>query len=312
MRWRSPTTRTFVIDSGRNAQNEWVAAKLLALQDRLEDRLTEGDLQAWQLLDTMHRKTKALRSPALRQPMDLIASDDAFAAADQLRAMSVGPLRKAIRTGSIVFTVSGDEYTPREPLPWIGHTGLNIIAPLTWHVCMELLVALGNLTIQIYDPSSGAPLSIERARYASEQAELIRVEHSLWELASEYGGPTDRTPYAYRLVLLLMAWDPVAHEAPSGAWTLCARCGRLLHRKRSFDALPRCEPCMKENAKQREWPSHAVAPHRQGTWLLRCVYPGCSNVFEGRRHRKLCDDHTSSKLSLNRRLATYQAAKKRS
>ena len=178
---------------------------------------------------------------------------------------------------------------------------LNMVAPLTWHVSLELLITLGELTILTNDPSAGAPLAIERARYASEQTELLRVEHSLWRLASEFGGPSDRIPYFYRVILLRLAWDPVAHEADTGAWTLCVRCAELLHRKRSFKTLPRCPDCMKETGRQRRWPQHAVAPHRRGAWLLRCQYHDCETVYEGPRHRKYCEIHTSSRLAPGRR-----------
>ena len=38
---------------------------------------------------------------------------------------------------------------------WVGHNPLNVIAPLTWHVCLHLLISLGDLTMLINDPSRG-------------------------------------------------------------------------------------------------------------------------------------------------------------
>jgi hypothetical protein len=300
------TTRTSVIDPRRKQQNDQRAAKLLEFQDQLDERLRAGDARSWQLLEAMHRNSvrKWPRTPLFQNPMDFIASDAAFAAADGLREASIEPLRNAISSSSPVFIVGGQEFRPHEPLRLFGgHTLTSIIAPLTWQFCLQLLIALGELTILINDPSQGTPLGIERAQYASEQSELLRVEHSLWQLAAEYGGPTDRIPHAHRLVLLLMAWDPVAHEAMGGAWTLCVRCGQLLHRKRnSAKALPRCAACMKESPRQRDWPVHAVAPHGRGTWLLRCQHPECEIVFEGPRHRKYCPEHVLSKLAPKHRL----------
>jgi hypothetical protein len=298
---RRKRARTSVIDPRRKRQNDALAARLLAFQDQLAEGMSELDPRAWLLVEKIHRKSKSRRATALQHPIEVISSQTTLAIADELRASSVGPLGRAIDRTSPIFIFDGDEYTPRQPLPWTGHNLLNVIAPLTWHVCTELLIALGNLTILLNDPSSGDPLSIERARYASQQTELIRIEHSLWQLAGQYGGPTQRIPYAYRAVLLFMAWQPAAHEADGGAWTLCIRCGELLHRSRPFESLPRCPACMKETTRQREWPEHAIAPHDRGTWLLRCQYASCDEVFIGPRHRKRCDAHMSSKLAPKQR-----------
>lgn len=124
----------------------------------------------------------------------------------------------------------------------------------------------------------------------------------LWRWAWEYGAASDVIPYVNRPLLFVAAWHPAAHEPP-GAWTLCLRCGDLLHRrKRTFSKLPRCAACMKETPSQRTWPAHALAPHGRSTWALRCQYPDCEMVFEGPRHRRLCDEHTSSRLPPSRRL----------
>lgn len=286
-----------MIDPRRKRFNDEQAARLFAFQRTVGDAMWEGDPRAWNLIDTIHKRTsKDWRFPWLK-PSDFIPEERALEAADGFRESAAEALQKAINGRPLVLSANEREYAARRPLPWVGHNLLNIIAPLTWHVCLELLVNLGNLTILINDPSSGAPLRIERARYASQRSELMRVEHSLWKLASEHGGSTNRIPFSYRSVLLLMAWDPAAHEAPDGGWTVCLRCGELLHRKRAFSELPRCAACMKETPKQREWPPHAVAPHQRGTWLLECQYPDCETVFEGPRHRKLCDSHTSSSLA---------------
>lgn len=297
-----------MIDPKRKAQNEARARQLLDYQELLTDRLWEGDANAWLSVERIHQQSEEWRGPPLEGATNFIASAEAFAVANRLRERSVRPLRKAIRGRSLKFTLGGYEFEPREPLPWVGHNHLNVIAPLTWHVCLELLLSAGSRQILIADPSRGAPLSIERARYASEQTELIRVEHSLWQLAARHGGPSSAIPYAYRRVLIALAWNPIAHAAPGGAWALCVRCGELLHRTRSrFSSLPRCAPCMKETPAQRKWPAHAVAPHARSTWFLQCQYPGCRKLFEGPRHRDLCSAHTSSKLPPARRRSRQPA-----
>jgi hypothetical protein len=295
-----------MIDPRRKAANDQHAQKLLALWDELGEAMPDGDPRAWALVESIYQRSRGdWRFPSL-EPTDFLPSKEALEAADGFRESATKALKRAIADDTLVLTANDLEYTARTPLPWLGHNLLNIVAPLTWHVCLELLITLAKLTILINDPGPGAPLRIERARYASQQSELIRVEHSLWELASNYGGSTDRIPFAYRSVLLLMAWDPVAHEARDGGWTVCLRCGELLHRKRRFSELPRCAACMKETPKQRIYPSHAVAPHRRGTWLLECQYPDCTMVFEGPRHRKLCQKHTSAQLPPAQRLTAIK------
>jgi hypothetical protein len=291
-----------MIDPRRQRHNDEVAGRLLALQAEMTDRLWEGDPDARRLIDLIHQGSVRWRSPLLND--GFLAPKEAFEFAESLREMSIDPLREGIRQRSPRFTLSESEYETRAPLPSLGPTLLSIIAPLTWHVCIELLIAAGQLTILINDPSAGEPLAVERARYASERTELLSVEHTLWRLAATHGGPSKVIPYPYRLVLMALAWDPVAHQAPSGAWTLCVRCGELLHRRRrSVTSLPHCPPCMKETPAQRTWPDHALVPHSRGTWVLRCRYPNCETLFIGPRHRKLCDDHTSASLTPARRLA---------
>lgn len=177
-----------------------------------------------------------------------------------------------------------------------------LAAPLTRHACPELIGAVGDMLYLVFDPGKERLLDVEQAHYARERAKLIQIEHGLWQRAHEHGGPTDLIPYATRVLLLLFSWHPSAHEPP-GAWTLCVRCGELIHRKkRSFATLPRCTTCMKETPQQRQWPAHAMAPHDKGRWFLSCQYPDCDQAFTGPRHRKLCPEHTSSKLPPGRRL----------
>jgi hypothetical protein len=154
----------------------------------------------------------------------------------------------------------------------------------------------------VHEPFPDQLLAIERGHYARERTKLLQIEQELWQRAAEFGGPSDRLPYASRYSLTLLTWHPSAYKPP-GAHAICIRCGQLLHRKRpSVQPLARCPACMKETEEQRRWPDHAITPHARGTWFLRCQYPDCRTVFEGRRHRKLCDEHVSSKMPPKRRM----------
>ncbi len=241
---------------------------------------------------------------------ELLPPPRAHGVAIALLKDALGPLGTAIvdharRRGPTVVSMNNSEYELREPVAYSSQ--LALIAPLTSHVCLELVQEVSALHYVVHDPGTRAELGVERARYGRERTRLIEIEHSLWEQAARYGALVDRIPYAHRLYLLLAAWHPSAH-APPGAWTLCVRCGDLLYRKkRSFTSFPRCPACMKESAEQRQWPTHALAPHDRGTWFLQCQYPNCEMAFTGPRHRKLCPDHTSSRLPPSRRLARKRA-----
>jgi hypothetical protein len=299
------TTRTFMIDPRRKQQNDQRAAKLLEFQRELSLRGGD-DLETWieALGPLIAGMAKNWEVPNALQT-DFVASREAFAVAGVLVESSLGPLRDAIvddiaTDGPLEFTFNGRAYELGGPRPHSRHPGA-LFAPLTSHVCSDLVRAVSELHVVVFDPGENKPLGVEQAHYARERTKLIWIEDWLWNRAAEFGGLTDRIPYASRLLLLAMAWHPIAHKPP-GAWTLCVRCGVLLHRKRSmFHSLPRCSACMKETTKQRKWPAHASAPHGRATWLLNCQYPGCEMVYEGTRHRKYCPDHTSSRLTPSRR-----------
>lgn len=237
---------------------------------------------------------------------ELLPPPRSRAVATELVKDAIEPLQRAITgharlRGPIIVVMNDMEYELAEPVAYTSQRSL--IAPLTSHACHALVEEVAALHYVVHDPGARMELAIERARYGRERTHLIQLEHWLWEQAGRYGGVVDRIPYAHRLTLLLAAWHPSAHEPP-GAWTLCVRCGELLYRKkRSFTSLPRCLVCMKETAQQREWPPHALAPHDQGTWFLQCQYPSCEMAFTGPRHRKLCPEHTSSRLPPSRRLS---------
>jgi hypothetical protein len=301
------TTRTFVIDPRRKQQNDQRAAKLLEFQGELTRRAGD-DLEAFvkAVGPIFAGMVKNWEVPKALQT-DFVAPREAFAVAGVLVESSLGPLHEAIvddiaTDGPLEFTFNGRAYeVVGEPRSYSRHPGA-LFAPLTSHVCSDLVRAVSELHVVVFDPGENKPMAVEQSHYARERTKLIWIENWLWNRAAEFGGLTDRIPYANRLLLLAMAWHPIAH-APPGAWTLCVRCGELLYRKRSvFDHLPRCSACMKETAKQRKWPVHASAPHGRATWLLKCQYPECEMVYEGPRHRKYCPDHESSRLTPGRRL----------
>jgi hypothetical protein len=293
-----------MIDPRRKRQNAERARKLAYTFETALRGSDRGYTAAREVL-------KALRQGRRRNwEIPSLFDDDALArlalpksalrVGEVLVQQALEPLRVAVearlaRNESVLAVVNGRACTLHKPTPYDSSIK-TFFAPLTAHVSPELLGEIARLDMLIFDPTPNAPLAIERPDYARERTKLIEIEDALWKLSAEYGAPSDRIPYVYRIFTLIGAWLPEAHKPP-GANTICLRCGELLFRKRSsFKTLPRCPACMKETPAQRAWPPHAMAPHGPGTWLLRCQYPGCEMVFEGPRHRKLCDDHVSSKM----------------
>jgi hypothetical protein len=301
-----------MIDPLRKRQNEARAERLIAFLRGAMQGAWQGDDRYVQALRALQRGID--RNWAVPAPFDvdsfeeLLPPQRARAVAIELVKDAIEPLRTAIAhytTGdrSVVVQMNNKEYELTEPSRYTPRRAL--VAPLTAHTCFKLVQDALALHYLMHDPGKQKQLAIERERYGRERTRLIQIEHWLWEQAAEHGGLVDRMPYAHRLILLIAAWHPSAHEPP-GAWTLCIRCGELLYRKkRSFKTFPRCPACMKETPKQREWPTHALAPHDRGTWFLRCQYPNCEMAFTGARHRKFCPEHTSSRLPPARRLSSH-------
>ena len=303
------TTRTFMIDPGRKRQNEAQAEKLIAFVREVRRGAREGEDRYLKALQALQRGMRQWPLPApfaVDSVEELVPPPRSRGVATLLLKDTIEPLRAAIayhrgRSDSLVVTMNDKEYELIEPSAYTPRG--DVIAPLTSHVCNKLVRDVGALHYVMHDPGNQKRLAVERARYGRERTRLIQIEHWLWEQAEAFGGPVDRMPYAYRLMLLIIAWHPDAHEPP-GAWTLCIRCGELLYRaRRSFKTVPRCARCMKETPKQREWPTHALAPHDRGMWFLQCQYPNCDIAFTGPRQAKLCPEHTSSRLPPARRLS---------
>ena len=87
-----------MIDPRRKAQNDAVAASLLAFQDELADRMSELDPKAWLGVEQIHRgaKRRGVLSPFLRTAEEIFPSLAALEAADPESRID----RSSPRTGS--------------------------------------------------------------------------------------------------------------------------------------------------------------------------------------------------------------------
>jgi hypothetical protein len=307
------STRTSVIDPGRKHQNDAHAQAILRLHARATDAVGRGDERGWRVLAELTRRQienwEVPEAFAAASHDDLLPPPSSRQIGQLLVEQAFEPLRAVIQTWKaagrpLAVTMNDSDY--RLEVPSV-YNPRKIIAPLTAHAAAALVEDVLALHHLMHDPDPRRLLEAERAYYARERTKLIELEHRLWQQIALHGGLQERIPYAFRQLLFLAAWHPAAHEPPNGAWTLCLRCGEVLHRKRrAFSTLPRCPRCMKETRAQREWPAHAFAPHGPGTWALRCQYPECAQAFEGPRHRKLCPQHTTSALPRSRRRSADQ------
>jgi hypothetical protein len=297
-----------VIDPGRKHQNDAHARAILRLHARATEAVGRGDERGWQALRELVRGAienwEVPEAFAVESFDEFLPPPSSRQIGQLLVEQAFEPLRAVIQTSMaagrpLAVTMNGREHTLEVPSVYDPR---KIIAPLSAHVAPALVKYVVALHQLMHDRDPRKLLDVERAYFGRERTKLVELEHSLWQQTALHGGLQSRIPYGFRQLLLLAAWHPAAHEPPTGAWTLCLRCGELLHRKRrAFSTLPRCPRCMKETPAQREWPPHALAPHGPGTWVLRCQYPECAQAFEGPRHRKLCPQHTTSALPRSRR-----------
>jgi hypothetical protein len=318
-------TRTFVIDPRRKQQNADRAQQLIALQgDALKLALSSPNQEAPQYLKArqvlrglergMDRNWGPERSESDKRdkafldhlPPSSPKAIEAFLFKDALDRLrdALGSTTKPL----LLATIDGRDHFAAEPAPFDPSIEPGAWEPvtrelLTERLCADLVRAVADLHLVLFDPQESKPLAIDRAYYARERTKLIDVEARLWQMAAELGAPGDRIPYTSRIYLLAITRIPDIDKPPD-AYSLCLRCGLVIFQKRRrSDTPPRCNACMKETPAQREWPLHAVEPYRRGIWLLHCQYPDCDMVFEGPRHRKLCPNHTSSRLPPKQRLA---------
>lgn len=167
------------------------------------------------------------------------------------------------------------------------------VLPLTLTFCPELATAI---QYQVRTQAS-PPFRPMQQQFAVQLARGLRTEDDLWIKARQHRMPY---PFAYWTMQ-----DMRKTDAKPGDVSMCLRCGCLLSatRKRATPAR-RCAACAKEPATvQAEWPSHAVMPHTQGTWWLRCQAADCTSLFIGRRHAKRCDAHRAEHVTRSRRAA---------
>lgn len=131
---------------------------------------------------------------------------------------------------------------------------------------------------------------------------FAQLELNLWYFASN-GGHTAPPPYTVRYDLARWLW----HPSIAGA-IFCLRCGNELWYTRSERTCrdqhrgadgqrrtARCRKCSRGRAD--DWPKQAIEPYQQGTWLLRCTFPGCANLFVGRRQARHCEHHRLNRLN---------------
>jgi hypothetical protein len=120
---------------------------------------------------------------------------------------------------------------------------------------------------------------------------FAKVEIELWTFATAGGHPAP-PPYVVRYDLARWLWHPSIDGA-----IFCLRCGDELHyrrRERPGTRMARCRSCSRGRVDT--WPGHALEPYRHGTWLLRCDYPGCAELFVGRRQARRCGRHRTNRL----------------
>jgi hypothetical protein len=136
---------------------------------------------------------------------------------------------------------------------------------------------------------------------------FAQVEINLWWHAANAGYP-DPPSYPVRYDLARWLWHP------SGVGAIfCLRCGDELRYARAqrttVDAARdtytqrsgRCRACSR--GPEDDWPQNALEPYGRGTWLLQCRYPGCAEMFVGRRNAGSCDRHRASRLTPRLRAA---------
>jgi hypothetical protein len=135
-----------------------------------------------------------------------------------------------------------------------------------------------------------------REYLAAQLSQALVVEDDLWV---NHAGQ-ERIPYPFTYWALQHLRK---RRAKPGNASLCVRCGRLLYTRTRARPAWRCPPCARELPPARSWPAHAVMPHTQGQWWLRCQAVGCTALFRGSRQAVLCHAHRSANVTPGRRAA---------
>jgi hypothetical protein len=149
---------------------------------------------------------------------------------------------------------------------------------------------------------------------AEVEKQLIRrlnafadLEIRLWSIAAG-GGHREPPPYTVRYNLARWLWDPSV-----AGCLFCMRCGdelryvrteRTYGRRRArnqFRRTMRCRHCSR--GRESAWPTGVLEPYGRGTWLRKCGFAGCTDLFVGRADAHYCRRHRLNRLSPRRRVA---------
>jgi hypothetical protein len=270
------------------------AAKRLREQaDKLDDVLASltGEDAARELANSL--RLDSARGPnRLPDPEPL---PEAWRLAELLAQDSLGPLQDALRDlgGMTVVGTRWSVRPPRDELPPEATLGL------------PLLFASSDATVEAVTKMQVArqldKFTQIRENLSLRLSELIVEEHRLWDLASAYGGPSPRIPYAFAFRAFEWFWAPRVHAGGVPTPTVCLRCGSLMVPRRVIASPPRCAACAKESPAARVWPAHALSPAERGTWWLRCQAKNCANAFVAHAQARRCADCRSSSTTPSQR-----------
>jgi hypothetical protein len=206
------------------------------------------------------------------------------------------------RYGTTVRFASGDEpmLAPSEVPRRYAHVGLPLYGATSPPHRAE------NVLRQIAARSTSKGFVTRRDWLAKELNKLMASEHALWVLARE-----PRIPYGFAFLALVWLGRGVYERGTQERVLPCLQCGALIRPQRTTKRLPRCASCETKAARTAAWPDHAVMPAHRGDWWLKCLHPGCTKVFAGRRQALFCPPqppawpgHRSAKITpLERRSA---------
>jgi hypothetical protein len=174
--------------------------------------------------------------------------------------------------------------------PALDATSAAVGLPLVGALAPAVPLVAAQLRFRVLLPPHGVPLQ----RIYTRMSELVLEEVMLWNTAARLGAAT--MPYPFRRRSVEWFWHPAAR------YCICLRCGTHLTTRRDGHHEPRCNHCMKETPKQREWPPRALMPAGRGKWWLTCRHDGCGQIIEGTSRRRYCDRHRTTAVTASRRL----------
>lgn len=268
----------------------------------LEERLLRQALDELRLLDPSGPNPTGARAP----------STEAVDLAYSFARLSLRPLAEAIEAGGGQATALGvfslvppDFSETRDGVPRLPDEtpyGIPLLAACSPDSVPPERNVLFHASRWLVARQYG---QFEQVDFPARLTRLLAIEAELWKLASAYGGPSDRLPYAFRVRALGWFWTRQAHAPGAGGCGLCIRCGGLIPpvatgRPRT-KTEPRCPTCAKDRPAARAWPDRAIAPDGVGSWWLHCSVQSCDRWFSAKRNRLRCDEHDSSRLTVSKR-----------